>query len=186
MTESNLFRRLRGAFKIAVVWGVGWFVGAFIVSNALRFLGVVPASLTWVDSLGMAIKIGMVGGIAGGAFSTLIAFLYRGKRLKEINWVRFGILGGIATGIFIPGMMETLSILSGGGVVPLNLIFDDLVITTVFGAILAGGSMKLAQDAERGNRGSIGDPDQMEWLGSGEVLGDQLTKDEVRVKKKAG
>lgn len=94
MAVDNIFRRLRGAFGNAMVWGVGWFTAALAVFATLRVAGIFPDTLSWAEGLGTAIRVGIIGGVAGGAFSSVIRLLYHGRRLSEISWVRFGIGGG--------------------------------------------------------------------------------------------
>jgi hypothetical protein len=90
-----------------------------------------------------------MGFITGAAFPSIMRLAYRGKRLSEISWVRFGIVGGIVTGLFVPVFMQTMNVLSGDGMVPLSLIGDDILLATVFGAGMAAFSLKLAQYADK-------------------------------------
>ena len=148
MAVSNIFRRLRGAAGNALVWGVGWFTAAFAVFATLRLAGILPDTLSWAEGLGLAIRFGIVGGVAGGAFSSVIRLLYHRRRLSEISWVRFGIVGGVVTGLFVPVFMQTMNRLSGDGLVAWELVLDDGLLTAVFGGAAAGGSLKLAQLAD--------------------------------------
>lgn len=145
MPDENRPNRLRAAFNNAVVWGIGW--GALGTTWAfIRRVGDnIPFPNSLLDAIGMGIRIGIVGGIVGAAFAVFISSAYRGKRLSEINWVRFGIRGMILAGLFVPTFLETMSVLSGDGFVPLNLITDDIVFSALFGGITAAGTMKLAQ-----------------------------------------
>jgi hypothetical protein len=59
--------------------------------------------------------------------------------------------GGIFTGLFVAAWMETMSLLTGGGLVPFNLINDDIVLSTLFGGITAAGTMILAHRDEAKN-----------------------------------
>ncbi len=148
MAAVNIFRRLRGALGNALVWGVGWFTAALAVFAALRVVGILPDTVSWAAGLELAIKFGIVGCIAGGAFSSVIRLLYHGRRLSEISWLRFGIVGGVVTGLFVPVFMQTMNLLSGDGLVPWELVLDDGLLTAVFGGAAAGGSLKLAQLAD--------------------------------------
>ena len=74
--------------------------------------------------------------------------LYRGKRLSEISWVRFGIGAAVLTGLFVPAFLQTMNLVSGGELVPWSLVFDDLVFSAVFGGVTAAGTMLLAQRHE--------------------------------------
>jgi hypothetical protein len=149
MKDENVGRRVRGAVKNAVVWGVAWSALAFVTILALRTLGVVvPFWIDWLDALGMSLRLGVMGGITGGAFSLFISQIYRGRRLSEISWARFGVGGGILAGLFVPTVLLMANLLTGGGVLPFDAIRSDIVIAALFGGIAAGGSMWLAQRAE--------------------------------------
>jgi hypothetical protein len=62
--------------------------------------------------------------------------------------VKFGLIAGVITGLFVPTFMETASVLTGGGFVPFSLIGTDIVLSAVLGAIAAAFSLKIAQYAE--------------------------------------
>ena len=67
-----------------------------------------------------------------------------------------------------------MSLLSGGGFVPFNLINDDMVMSALFGGITAAGTMLIAQRGEADNPDAGPDPlDRMEQrsLGAGEMTG---------------
>lgn len=148
MVVDNKFRRLRGVLGNALAWGVGWSTVVFAGVTILRIAGILPEAVSWADGLEAAGKAGVIGAIAGGAFSSVIGLLYHGKRLSEISWVRFGISGGIFTGLFVPAFLQTMNLLSGDGLVPMELVLDDGLWTGVLGAVVAGGSIKLAQRAD--------------------------------------
>ena len=145
MTVATIFRRLRGALGNALVWGVGWSAAAFVVMAVMGVAGMLPATFSWIGALELAAKFGIFGGIAGAAFSSVIRILYHGHHLRDIGWVRFGIIGGIATGVFVPLFMQLMNLLSGDGLVAWKLVLDDAVLTAVFGGAVAGISLKLAQ-----------------------------------------
>ena len=146
----DLLRRLRGAVRNGLVWGAGFAVLGFGLFSVLRLTGVLTRG-DWVDGLGLAARMGIVGFIAGGAFSSVIRLVYHGRRLRDINWIRFGIAGGVVTGVFVPLFLQAMNVLTGGHLVPWRLVLDDGVWATVFGAIAAGGSLKLAQRADAAN-----------------------------------
>ena len=143
MSIDNIVRRLRGALGNAVAWGLGWFTAGFALFAALRVVGVFNYS--WADALIYAIRAGIVGAATGGAFSVVIALLYKGRRLSELSWWRFGIGGGVLTGLFVPLFLQTMNLLSGDGLVPWELVLDDGLSMALFGGVAAGGSLKLAQ-----------------------------------------
>lgn len=168
MAGHEIVRRLRGALGNALVWGAGWFVAGLALFATLRLVGVLPASVTWTEVLEYAVRAGIVGVAAGGAFSLVIGLLYRGRRLSEISWVRFGIAGGVVTGIFVPLFLQAMNLLSGDGLVPWELVLDDGVWTAAFGGVAAGGTLKLAQLGESEHPG--GGRDRLEAPGGAERL----------------
>jgi hypothetical protein len=123
-----------------------------------------------------------VGALAGAAFSTFISMAYRGKRLSEISATKFGLGGAILAGAFVPAWMQTMSLLTGGGLVPFNLINSDIVMATVFGGVTAFGSMLLAQRDEAKNPTTVQElleRMETESLGAGEPVSYQ-TKQRAR------
>jgi hypothetical protein len=146
MNLNNILRRLRGVFGTALVWGAGWIIAGLVLLFTLRLVGVL--TFPWIDLLIFAVRIGIVGAVTGAAFAVVIKFLYHGRRLSEISWVRFGLGGGIVTGLFVPLFLQTMNLLSGDGLVPWELVLDDGLWTAVFGGAAAGGSLKLAQLAD--------------------------------------
>ncbi len=172
MTGREIFRRLRGALGNALVWGAGWFVAGLALFAGLRVVGVLPPSFSWVEVFEYAVRAGIVGVAAGGAFSIVIGLLYRGRRLSEISWVRFGIAGGVVTGLFVPLFLQAMNLLSGDGLVPWELVLDDGLWTAVFGGVAAGGTLKLAQLGETGlpdgTRDRLEDPEGAKRLASTE------------------
>lgn len=142
------WRRLKGALGNAFVFAVGWSVGAFLLWFPLRQAGILP-HIRVIDGIGIAIRFGVVGFITGFVFPTLMRFLYKGHRLQEISWWKFGIAGGIVAGLFVPTWMQTMNILTGGGGVPFALIRMDIVWTALLGAVASAISLRLAQYADK-------------------------------------
>ena len=136
---ADLIRRLRGAVGNALLWGVAWtglgFIAATLVTGSL-LSGVV-----------LGIKFGIFGVITGVAFSTVVPIVYHGRRLSTISPLRFGICGGIVAGAFAPLFMQTMNVLTGGGLIAWGLVLDDVPFTALFGGLAAGGSLWLAQRA---------------------------------------
>jgi hypothetical protein len=177
MHVENFGRRLRGVVRNAVAWGAAWFTLGFVGIIAMRTIGVVvPAWVTWLDALGMSIKIGVMGGITGGAFAAFISLFYRGRRLSEIDWVRFGIGGGIVAGLFVPTFMVLANLFTGDSV-PFDAIRGDIVMATLFGGVTAGASMWLAQ---RGQAPPSANDEEPELLGSGDPFASGGTRDARR------
>jgi hypothetical protein len=148
MSAENRFTRLRAIFRNSVVWGVIWGGFGSVVATGFRLVDKIPFGRAVLDGIGMGIRIGVMGAITGAAFFAFISLAYRGKRLKEINWLRFGIGGSIVCGLFVPAFLQTMNVISGGDMVPWNLVWDDLVLAAVFGGITAAGTMLIAQRSE--------------------------------------
>ena len=142
MFGGNIIKRLTGAVKNGVVWGSAWFLLAMGVFGILRITNDNPVS--WLDAIGMSLRIGIAGGVIGGAFAAAISLFYRGKRLSEISAVRFGLGGAVAGGLLMFAWLALGNVLTGGDI-PWNDIGLDLIYATLFGGIAAGGSMWLAQ-----------------------------------------
>jgi len=148
MSETR-FRRLRGIVRNAFVWGVAWAALTIPTVLVLKLVGIIHGTFSFLDVIGLAARFGFVGTIAGGAFSLLASVLYKGRKLSEISWIRFGVIAGVATAVFVPLWLQTMNLISGGGLVPWSLVLDDAPTTGLFGAIAAAGSMKLAQLADK-------------------------------------
>ncbi|MFL5488547.1 MAG: hypothetical protein ACJ8AJ_08700 [Gemmatimonadaceae bacterium] len=148
MPNEKRSTRLRGMFRNSVVWGVVWGTLGTAVATTMRLLDKIPLANALLDGLGMGIRIGVAGAITGAAFFTYIGVAYRGKRLSEISWLRFGVGGAIVAGLFVPGFLQTMNLISGGALVPWHLVLDDAVYSALFGGITAAGTMILAQRDE--------------------------------------
>ena len=151
MSDEKKPRRLWGVFRNAVVWGVTWGALGTVVSALFRLTDNIPFPNWILDGIGMGIRIGVVGALTGAAFATFISFAYRGKRLADISWKKFGVGGAILAAAFVPAWMQTLNLLSGDGLAPFNLINGDIVMAAAFGGITAAGTMLLAKRDEARN-----------------------------------
>ena len=143
MKIDDMGRRLTGAFRNAVVWGAAWFTLGAVVTAVIRLADGISPPIALADGIFMGTKIGVMGGVVGGAFSVFLSLFYRGRRLSELRALRFGIGGGIMAGMFVTGIL-----LTGGGLAVLPFIIEDALMAAVFGGLTAGGSVKLAQRAE--------------------------------------
>jgi hypothetical protein len=63
----------------------------------------------------------------------------------------------VVTGVFVPLFLQAMNLLSGDGVVPWRLVLDDALWTAVFGGVVAGGTLKLAQRGEALAGGTLKD-----------------------------
>jgi|tagenome__1003787_1003787.scaffolds.fasta_scaffold20938391_2 hypothetical protein len=148
MSDKSRFPRLRATLRNAVVWGVTWGAIGSVVATAMRLIDKIPLGHAVLDGIGMGIRIGVMGAIVSTAFFAFISVAYRGKRLAEISWMRFGIGGALLAGLFVPAFLQTMNVLTGGSLVPWHLVFDDAVFSAIFGGITAAGTMILAQRHE--------------------------------------
>ena len=128
-----LIRRLRGVAGVAVLWGTIWAVlGALLglVYGALRPEDIDPGE----SPTRIAAILGTAGFISGAGFAMMLAFLERGRTLRDISAVRVALWGG-----------------AGGAVIPLlTAVADSQVFWTCpLGAALAASSLAMARRAER-------------------------------------
>lgn len=147
MAVGKIVRLIRGAVGNALVWGGAWFVSALAIFTTLKLTGVAHAP--WESAVRGAAMFAVMGTITGTAFSTYIGLRYRGRRLAEINWVRFGISGGILTGIFVPTFISFMRFIGGEGMLSLQALAFNGAVTAVLGGVAAAASIKLAQLGER-------------------------------------
>ena len=84
----------------------------------------------------------------GAVFSSVIRLGYHGRRLADINPVRFGLLGAAVGGVGVPLYLQAMNVLTGGHLIAWGLVTDDAVWATVFGAAVAAGSIMLARRAD--------------------------------------
>ena len=142
MPLGNTLRRLRGAAGNALVWGACWSTAALAMAGLFWIAG---APVTWSGAWRNAARVGAVGGLTSVAFSIAIGLLYRGRRLSEISWVRFGLGGGIVAGLVLPTIMFVGRTISGDGPLPIEKWISSALIAAAFGTVAAGLSLKLAQ-----------------------------------------
>lgn len=175
MSVGNIVRRLTGAVKNAVVWGATWSGLAFVTILGLRTIGVVvEPEIGVLDAIGMAIRVGIFGGLTGGAFAAFVSLFYRGRRLSQIRPLRFGIAGAIVAELFMIAFFAIANSATGDGFPALGDIFSDLVIAAVFGFVAASASMWLAQRVDALPAVSDDEPGR---LGAGDPLASVGTHD---------
>ena len=97
MFWSRIWKRLRGAVGVASLWGATWFAGAV---TSLFLLGPsLPADVV----LRLALRAGLTGFLAGGAFSGALAYVFRNKQLSDVRAGGFVLLGAVVAGLLFPG-----------------------------------------------------------------------------------
>lgn len=165
---DNRFRHLRAVLRNAVMWGAAWAVAGGAIVAVLSLFDPDPGIESLVERLGMAIlagiswgvRFGIAGAVIGTAFAGVIRFGYQGRRLADINPVRFTLLGAVVGGVGVPLFLQLMNVLTGGELIAWGLVSDDAVWATVFGAVVAAGSILLARRADALVRGAS--PDQIQ------------------------
>lgn len=135
--------------RTALFWGAGWGAAAVVVMGAMRLVGEIPADIGLLDIVGMAVRVAVWGGIVGTLFSGVIGLAFRGRRVSDLRVSRFAALGAVVGGVGIPALLTLFNWIGGEPRVPWALLQDDAILGTVFGGVLAGGSLWLAQRAAR-------------------------------------
>ncbi|HEU4563658.1 MAG TPA: hypothetical protein VFS05_03375 [Gemmatimonadaceae bacterium] len=167
MTDDR-FRGLRAALRNAVTWGAAWAAAGGALVTAVSLFDPAPGLESLVERLGMAIlagiawgvRFGLAGAVIGTVFSSVIRLGYRGRRLADIDPLRFAMLGAVVAGVGVPLYLQTMNVLFGDGPIAWGLVSDDAVWATVFGAAAAAGSILLARRADALPHGQR--PDQLE------------------------
>lgn len=144
-----LARRLRAVVRNAVLWGLGWFLAGLGLVTTLMLTGMAPRDATWFRAIGLAARVGVVGGFAGAIFALATVLLYRGRRMREISWVRFALAAAVVSATMIPLFLQLLNVISGDGPVAWSELTDDIPLLAVLGGGAAATWLALAQRAER-------------------------------------
>jgi uncharacterized membrane protein len=140
-----------------MLWGAAWALAGGAIMATLALFDPDPGIESLPERLGMTVfagvawgvRFGLAGAVIGAVFSTVIRLGYRGRRLADINPVRFALLGALVGGVGVPLYLQTMNVLSGGSSIAWSLVTDDAVWATVFGATVAAGSIMLARRADR-------------------------------------
>jgi hypothetical protein len=146
-------RAWRAVLQNALMWGAAWAVAGGAIVAALALFDPRPGIESLPERLGMAlfaavswgVRFGIIGAVIGTAFAAVIRFGYHGRRLADINPLRFTLLGALIGGAGVPLFLQLMNVLSGGGPIAWGLVTDDAKWATVFGAAVAGGTILLAR-----------------------------------------
>ncbi|MFL5562829.1 MAG: hypothetical protein ACJ79K_15260 [Gemmatimonadaceae bacterium] len=147
MTSTS--RRIRGAFGLALTWGVIWAIaaaitGAPIATGVLWARGYhAPFGLL---TIAFALAGGISGFVSGAGFALLLTTSARRKTLDELNPLKFGLLGALPAAVF--GL----------------LLFREAglaLVSTTFGFVAATGSLILAR---RANDRELDEPPRLRQL----------------------
>jgi hypothetical protein len=155
MTDDRS-RTLRAILRTAVVWSAAWALAGGGIIAALTVFNPGPGVESLPERLGLAVfaglswgvRFGLAGAVIGTAFSTIIRLGYRGRRLADINPLRFALLGAVVGGVGVPLFLQGMNVLTDGHPIAWNLVTDDGVWASVFGAVVAAGTILLARRAD--------------------------------------
>jgi hypothetical protein len=150
------FRQLKAVLRNGLTWGVAWGLAGGAVVALVSLFDPNPTIESLPERVGMAafagvswgVRFGIIGAVIGSVFSAVIRLGYQGRRLSEINPLKFALLGAIIGGVGVPLLLQLMNVLSGDGPIAWGLVTDDAVWATVFGAAAAAGSIFLARRAE--------------------------------------
>ena len=123
-------RRLRAAVGMGLIWAGAWFGVGLVM---LAIVGLEAADVPF------PLGFGLLGFLAGAAFSGLLALGQRHRRFDQMSIARFGGLGGIG------GVVLAAGVSAAGGVQVLGLA----VVFAMAAGGSAAGSLLLARKAER-------------------------------------
>lgn len=159
--DDSISRVLRAAIGNGLVWGATWaglWVLAMVGFTLLGLLGIVPG-FSILQAIGAAVRFGVpfgvIGFVGGGLFAGGLRLLYRGRGLSEISAMKVGLVGSVLGVLFVPLFLQTLSLLSGGGLMPWDVLYNDALLGGLFGGAAAGGSIKAAQMLPDGRRDEL-------------------------------
>jgi MFS family permease len=156
MTDDRS-RTLRAILRTALLWSAAWALAGGAIMATLALFDPNPGIESLPERLGMTIfagvawgvRFGLAGAVIGAVFSAVIRLGYRGRRLADINPVRFALLGAVVGGVGVPLYLQTMNLLTDGRPIAWSLVTDDGVWASVFGAVVAAGSIMLARRADR-------------------------------------
>jgi MFS family permease len=156
MTDDRS-RTLRAILRTALLWSAAWALAGGAIMATLALFDPNPGIESLPERLGMTIfagvawgvRFGLAGAVIGAVFSAMIRLGYRGRRLADINPVRFALLGAVVGGVGVPLYLQTMNLLTDGRPIAWSLVTDDGVWASVFGAVVAAGSIMLARRADR-------------------------------------
>ena len=146
--DSDAFRPIRGALRNAAVWGLAWGTVGFGAWVVLRLVGLLPAEAGFRSAAFLAARLGMAGAVAALAFAAVVRITWRGRRLRDISWLKGGLLVGLVTGLAFPLFLQAMNVLSGDGLIAWSLVLDDGPFVGLLAALAAGATLKLAQRSD--------------------------------------
>ena len=152
-------QRLRGAFGNALIWGVGWAIAGVAIISVVYGLGL-AGGRSFLESVGAAASsFGVLGFLAGGAFSVYLGSIGRRRQLHEISAGRTAVIAGLLTAVCVPLFRIGIQALGSSFIVPIEVVLLTSVLPGVLGGLTAFGTIKIAQ-------GSLGPARREERLGA--------------------
>ncbi len=154
---DDRMQTLRVVLRNGLTWGAAWALAGGAIACLLTLINPGPGVESLIERLGVAvfagfgwgIRFGIIGAVIGTAFSSIIRMGYRGRRLAEINPLRFTLLGAVVGGVGVPLFLQLMNLLTGGGAIAWRLVLDDGIWATVFGGGVAASLIYLARRAEQ-------------------------------------
>ena len=145
MPAIGPLRRARAIALNGLVWGGTWFLGVMTMATVANL---VEGRGFQLDGWELAVPGGILFTVAGVAFSTVITFALRGRKLSELDWVRFGLGGGVVSFFFLPTLLSVLRALSGDEMLASTKLLGTGALGFMFGSVVAAGTLRLAQLAD--------------------------------------
>lgn len=147
---------LRAVARNALTWSAAWGLAGGAIVTALALFDPNPGIESLPERVGMAlfagvgwgVRFGIAGAVIGTVFSAIIRLGYRGRRLADINPLRFALLGAVVGGVGVPLFLQTMNVLTDGAPIAWGLVMDDGIWASVFGAAAATGTILLARRAD--------------------------------------
>ena len=126
-----MLKKLKAALGNSIVWGVAWAAGSVILATLFTWLGIVSVPLNAAELVQIATWYGVVGVVAGGAFSSVLPIAFRGRDVLGVGSLLF--LGAGAT----------------AGIVLAPMLPGPIWIAVILGASTSGGTLAMAKSAAR-------------------------------------
>lgn len=154
MPDSR-FQFARAVLKNAFFWGLACATAGGGIAAVLTLFDPGPGVESLPERFGMAlfagaswgVRFGIWGGLVGLLFALAIRVGYRGRRLADIDPLRFALLGALVGGVGVPLGLQFMNVAFGDGPIAWRLVMDDGVWASIFGATAAAGSIWLARKA---------------------------------------
>ena len=146
---------LRAVAKNALLFGTlcGTGFGALVTLWVLFVPGPGVESLpervggALLAGVSMGVRFALAGAAIGTFFALAVRFAFRGRRLSDLSIWKFALLGAVVGGVGIPLFYQALNVLSDGHMIAWNLVTDDSIWASIFGAGAAAGSIFLVRRA---------------------------------------